>query len=158
MTNDPAVAVQEGSSGEDVQPSDLAEGVVSLVNAFVKGVERQIAPLGLTNMEFALLKTFLEKNEWTVTGLAEVLPADAPRISRVVTRMVERGLLRRRRRTDDRRVVELRLTRDGQELIADLHQRVSEHEEKLLAGVSAEEKETLQTVTAKVLANHAALQ
>ena len=158
MTNDPAVAVQEGSSGEGVQPSDLAEGVVSLVNAFVKGVERQIAPLGLTNMEFALLKTFLEKNEWTVTGLAEVLPADAPRISRVVTRMVERGLLRRRRRTDDRRVVELRLTRDGQELIADLHQRVSEHEEKLLAGVSAEEKETLQTVTAKVLANHAALQ
>ncbi len=158
MTNDPAVAVQEGSSGEDVQPSDLAEGVVSLVNAFVKGVERQIAPLGLTNMEFALLKTFLEKNEWTVTGLAEVLPADAPRISRVVTRMVERGLLRRRRRTDDRRVVELRLTRDGQELIADLHQRVSEHEEKLLAGVSAEEKETLQAVTAKVLANHAALQ
>ncbi len=158
MPNNIPEAVQEGTSGEGVQPADLAEGVVSLVNAFVKGVERQISPLGLTNMEFALLKTFLEKNEWTVTGLAEVLPADAPRISRVVTRMVERGLLRRRRRTDDRRVVELRLTRDGQELIADLHERVTAHEARLLEGVSAEEKETLQTVTAKVLANHAALQ
>ncbi len=143
----------EGSS-----PPELAEGVVQLVNAVVKGVERQISPAGLISMEFAILKSFVEKNEWTVTQLADVLPADAPRISRLVTKLVDRGLLRRRRRTDDRRVVLLRLTKQGQELTEELCGRVHQHEARLLAGVSEEELETLRAVTAKILVNHGAME
>ena len=142
-------------SWEDADPAQLAEGVVQLVNAVVKGVERQIAPSGLISMEFNILKSFQEKDEWTVTQLADVLPADAPRISRLVTKLVERGLLRRRRRTDDRRVVLLRLTNPGQELADELCARVHQFEARLLAGVSPDELETVRTVTAKILANHA---
>ncbi len=148
----------EGDSQGGSPPAELAEGVARLVNAVVKGRERQIEPLGLINMEFAILKAFNDKDEWTVTHLADLLPADAPRISRLVSRLVDRGLLRRRRRTDDRRVVLLKLTRQGREVTDELCVRVSEHEAQLLAGVSAEELDVLRAVTDKILANHATME
>ena len=158
ITDTADTARTDESSGEGSSAPELAEGVSQLVNAVVKGTERQIAPAGLINMEFAILKSFAEKNEWTVTQLANVLPADAPRISRLVSKLVDRGLLRRRRRTDDRRVVLLRLTPQGTELTEELRQRVSQHENRLLAGVSPAELETLRTVTSKILANHATME
>ena len=162
MSTQIADATQETGSDsfswEASPPPELAEWVVQLVNAVVKGVERQITPSGLISMEFAVLKSFMEKNEWTVTQLADVLPADAPRISRLVTKLVERGLLRRRRRTDDRRVVLLRLTKQGTDLTEELCKRVHQHEAKLLAGVSAEEMDLVRSVTAKILANRASVE
>ena len=128
------------------------------MNAVVKGVERQIEPHGLINMEFAILKAFNDKDEWTVTHLADLLPADAPRISRLVSRLVDRGLLRRRRRTDDRRVVLLKLTKQGREMTDELCESVNRHEAQLLAGVSEAELEALHSVTEKILANHATLE
>ena len=148
----------EGPSPAGSTPPELAEGVARLVNAVVKGVERQIEPHGLINMEFAILKAFNDKDEWTVTHLADLLPADAPRISRLVSRLVDRGLLRRRRRTDDRRVVLLKLTKQGREMTDELCESVNRHEAQLLAGVSAAELETLHSVTEKILANHATME
>ena len=81
----------EKSSREAAPLPNLADRVVSLSNAVVKGVERQIAPYGLISMEFAMLKAFVAQEEWTVTQLTEVLPADAPRVSRLVSRLVDRG-------------------------------------------------------------------
>ena len=60
-------------------------------------------PLG-----FALLRLFLEKEDWTTTQLTEVLPVNVSRVSRrVVTKVVGMGLIRLR---SDRRVVMLALT------------------------------------------------
>ena len=158
ITNTADATGTDEYSGEGSSAPQLAEGVVQLINAVVKGVERQIEPAGLISMEFSILKSFAEKSEWTVTQLADVLPADAPRISRLVSKLVDRGLLRRRRRTDDRRVVLLRLTQQGKDLSDELRQRVNEHESRLLEGVSPEELETLRAVTSKILANHATME
>ena len=153
ITNTADATGTDGSSAPE-----LSDGVAQLINAVVKGVERQIEPAGLISMEFSILKSFSEKSEWTVTQLSDILPADAPRISRLVSKLVDRGLLRRRRRTDDRRVVLLRLTQQGKDLSDELRQRVSEHETRLLEGVSPEELETLRAVTSKILANHAVME
>lgn len=147
----------QGAQDADEPTRGLADEVTRLNRAVVKGVEQQITPFGLITMEFSILKAFLDKDEWTVTQLADLLPTDAPRISRLVTRLVEGGLLRRRRRTDDRRVVLLKLTQRGQERAAELAQRVNEFESGLLAGVSAAEVETLRNVTARIVANRAAM-
>ncbi len=148
----------EESSREAAPLPNLADRVVSLSNAVVKGVERQIAPYGLISMEFAMLKAFVAQEEWTVTQLTEVLPADAPRVSRLVSRLVDRGLLRRRRRTDDRRVVRLRLTPQGEELTAEVCELVRQFEARLLEGVSAEEAAAFEAVVSRVVGNNAALQ
>ena len=48
------------------------------------------------------------------------MPTDPSRISRMVTKLVDMGLLRRRRLRNDRRIVMLRLTPEGNELTSQL--------------------------------------
>ena len=45
-----------------------------------------------------------------------MLPVDASRVSRIVTAVVDRGLLVRRRLPEDRRVVMLHLSEEGRDL------------------------------------------
>ncbi len=156
MSTNIADAPQEAGNDEDPR-GGLTDEVRRLNRAVVRGMEEQLSPFGLISMEFAILRAFLDQDEWTVTQLAELLPTDAPRISRLVTRLVEGGLLRRRRRTDDRRVVLLRLTALGAERTEELNRRVNEFEAGLVADLSAGEVETLLSVIDRIVANRAAM-
>ncbi len=140
-------------------PADptVTDDVISLMRAVVRGAERQLAPYGLIRMEFVLLKAFLSQDEWTVTKLTDVLSVDAPRVSRLISRLVDRGLLRRRRSTSDRRVVQLRLTPKGRELVETTSVVVQQFEADLLQGVSARDLQAVRRVTSTVLENHATL-
>ena len=94
-------------------PKDLGLCVGGLVNVVAKGVAQIVGAHGLTHVEFALLRLFLEVEEWTATQLSQALPLAPPGISRSVTKLVDRGLIRRRRLLSDRRVVVLTLTQEG---------------------------------------------
>ena len=100
----------------------------------------------------------MEMGECTATDLAKVLPIDASRISRIVSRLVDMELLARRRLRSDRRIVMLQLSREGKDLTSALYGRIQEYEAKLTDGISEEEMRTLESITAKILANHAALE
>ena len=56
--------------------------------------------------------------------MAQALPLARSSISRTVTKLVDRGLIQRRRLLSDRRVVILTLTEEGMTLTQDLHRRV----------------------------------
>ena len=85
-------------------------------------------------------------------------PDEAARISRVVTKMVNRGLMRRRRLRNDRRIVMLTLTEEGKNLTLKLHQRVQAYVAMLFEGISEEEMAVFASVTLKVMANYSALE
>ena len=137
--------------------TDLCSCVAGLVNTLAKGAADLMAPHGLLPLDLALLRLFLDKDEWTVTQMAETLQVKTPRISRVVTNLVGRGLIRRRRPRNDRRVVILTLTDEGQALALELYRRVQSYETTLSQGVSEEEMATFASVTSKVMANYASL-
>ena len=134
--------------------ADLGECVASLVNVVAKGMEELVAPHGFIPLEFALLRAFLQKEEWTATELAQLLPVKLSRISRVVAKLVDMGLVRRRRLLSDRRVVILTLTEEGMALTQDLHRRVQAYDVSLCEGVGEEEMATFIAVSSKVMANH----
>ena len=136
---------------------NLGVCVAGLVNAVDKGMAEETTPYDLSPLEFNLLRICMERGEHTATQLAEVLPVDASRISRVVTRLVNMGLLRRRRLRNDRRIVMLRLTERGNELTAQIDQRVQIYDAKLIEGVSEEEIRIFVSTTSKIMANYAAL-
>ena len=138
-------------------PSTLIGSVTAFANAYLGGRDRIVASHGFTPNEFILFRRFAERGEWTATELTEVLPADASRISRLVNALTERGLLRRIRRSDDRRVVRLLLTGEGQTVAQDVVARVQEYEDKLLDGVSDDERAAALAVISKVLTNFDAL-
>ena len=133
------------------------ECVAGLVNAAYRGMAEQVASHDLNPLEFGLLRAFLGEEEWTTTGPAQVLPVKAPHVSRVVTKLVDRGLICRRRPSNDRRVVFLTLTDVGKALTLELHRRVQAYDARLPEGVSKDEMAALVSVTSKVMTNYAVL-
>ena len=141
-----------------IEPTDLGSCVTGLVNTLARGAAEQVAPHGLLPLDYAILRLCLVKDQWTVTQLARSLPFKAPHISRVVTGLVGRGLIRRRRRRSDRRVVFLALTDEGRVLTSELFRRIQSYEATLAQGVTEEEMEAFVSVTSKVIANYEALE
>ena len=125
------------------------------VSGFMKG---ELAPHGLNNLDFTLIRLFLIDQEWTASELAEILPMDVPAISRVVSKLVEKGILERRRPREDRRIVLLKLTNGGVDLGLELHEKMHSYEGKLIEGVPEEEVEGLRSTIRKILHNHDALE
>ena len=108
-------------TGSLTAPTDLGTCVAGLVNAVARGMAQIVAPHGLAHIDFALLRLFLGVEEWTTSQLAQVLPLAPSGISRTVTKLVDMGLIQRRRLLSDRRVVVLTLTEAGTALTQDLH-------------------------------------
>lgn len=137
-------------------PVDLGACVASLVKSVVGGVASELHPYDLNPVEFNLLNVCMDENECTATELAEVLPVDASRISRIVTQLVNKGLLVRRRLRNDRRVVMLRLSESGNELTSMLRRRIQARENKLVENIPEEDIRVFASVTSRIMANHAA--
>ena len=132
--------------------------VTGLANAVARSIAELVESNGLMPLDFALLRLFLEREEWTTTQMAEALPVTLSLVSRVVTKMVGMGVMRRRRRRSDRRVVMLGLTEEGKALTLELHRSVQAYDARLSEGVSEEELAVFASVLSKVIANHTALQ
>ena len=136
--------------------ADLGSCVAGLVNTLAKGTVNLMAPHGLIPLDFAVLRLFLIREDWTTSQLAQVLPVNASRISRQAAKLVGMGLMRRRRLRIDRRVVMLSLTAEGKELTLDIQRRVHSYEAVLSEGVSEEEMAAFASVTSRVMVNYAA--
>lgn len=142
----------------DASPVDLAACVGDLINAYAKGSAQQMHLDDISPVEFSLLKACMERRESTATDLAEVLPVDASRISRIVTGLVKKGLLIRRRLRNDRRIVMLRLSEQGKELTSLLDRRLAAYNARLTENIGEEYLTTFQSVIRKILANQAAIE
>ena len=148
---------QQQAVFEEEEWADLGSCVTRLVNVLAKGTEELVEPHGLTPMDYALLRLFLRREQWIATHMAEMLPVKPSRISRLVAKLVDMGLMRRRRHRSDRRVVFLTLTDDGKALTLDMYRRIEAYEAMLQQGVSDGEKSALVSSTSRIMANYARL-
>ena len=128
-----------------------------MVNVLAKGTEEIVEPHGLTSMDYALLRIFLNGEQWSATQIAERLPVKASRISRLVDKLASMRLMRRRRHRSDRRVMLLTLTEKGKSLTLELFRRIEAYEATLQQGVIDEETSALVSLTSKIMANYARL-
>lgn len=156
MTN-----LQQPAPGGHDQPQDATPSfglrAISLSTAIIKALADEAAPHDLQPVEFNLLQYCSETGECTATQLARVLPIDASRISRIVTRLVDKGLLLRRRLPHDRRTVMLSLTDEGTHLVAELGERVERYLLKLLEGYDEQDLRMVESITVQMRANFAAM-
>ena len=133
--------------------------VNALVNVVGKGLMAEISSYQLAPQEVNFLRLCMDMGEeCTATQLADYLPIDPARISRIVTRLVDRGLLIRRRIPDDRRVVMLRLSDEGVELTTSIVRAMERYEARLTDSISPDEMAVFRSVTARILTNHSELE
>lgn len=88
----------------------------------------------------------------TCTELSRNMDHDKGALTRVIDQLEERGLVERRRDTDDRRVSQLTATADGRKIVADLARRVVDVWNDILHDFDREEIERLIATLTKLLA------
>ncbi len=139
-------------------PLDLGKHVTGLLNVVTKLFADEVGSRGISPLEYSLLRLCLERGECTTTEIANELPVDTSRVSRIVTGLVDDGMLVRRRLRDDRRVVMLRLSDQGHELISMLFGRLQAHYAWLTEDISADDIKTVNAVSARILGKYAAME
>ena len=156
MTGPPEQTQRNPDPGAGLQP-DLGRFVSTLAQAVDRGITREMASHDLLPMDVHLLVICQDKGECTATELAQLLPVDAARISRLVNGLVERGLILRRRPRTDRRVVMLRLSPEGEMLTAEVSRRMQEFYAGLTRGLNEQELQAFADAALHIIANHEAM-
>ena len=131
--------------------------MAGLANAVERGLAKELAPYHLTPMEFNLLRFCLIERgeEITATQLSQMLPIDASRVSRIVTAVVDRGLLVRRRLPEDRRVVMLHLSSEGRDITVRALASMDAFVARLMEGIGEDDIQVFVSVFSQMVANHA---
>jgi DNA-binding MarR family transcriptional regulator len=124
-----------------------------LLGLIAQSVEKRLSPRGLTNAQWAPLYKIFAGDATTVAELARQTQMDAGAMTRLLDRLEAKGLLRRVRATDDRRVVQLELTPEGQQLAAEVPAVLSEVLNSFLAGFTKSEWQALKGYLSRMLAN-----
>ena len=111
---------------------------------------------GITAQQYNAMR-LLERggvNGIATLELSKRLVSKAPDITRLLDRLVERGLVVRNRRSGNRRVVDLSLSEDGQQLLQKLFPLVQDCQSKQLGHLSDKEKKALIGLLERVREPH----
>jgi len=103
---------------------------------------------GLTAQQYNLLRILAASDPVPLPTLdvASKLISRAPDITRMVDKLEERGLVRRERQVNDRRVVQIGLTDEGKEIIEGLKLPLRECHEEQLGHLSKTELKALSAL------------
>jgi DNA-binding MarR family transcriptional regulator len=106
----------------------------------------------LTPVQYNLLRILRGAGAegWTCGEISERLVTRDPDVTRIVDRMEKRGFVARERSTDDRRVVRVFITKDGQAALKRLDKSVQEMPKKLLGPLGAKRLGTLRDLLSDV--------
>jgi DNA-binding MarR family transcriptional regulator len=129
--------------------------ILSLVN----DVDRQLAAQGhdLTHAQWAPLYLLYKGRASTLAEMARELQIDPGALTRTLDRLEAKGLCRRVRSTEDRRVSHLSLTEAGQAAAAQVPFVLSDVQNAYLQGFTKDEWQLLLSLLSRVLANADAL-
>ena len=136
-----------------MQIAALQGSVTNLVNLLFRGIEERMRPYDLNVAEYAVLFNCFIHEPVTISGIGEYVPIDPGRISRMVSKFEDMGLVRKIRLRKDRRVVRVRMTDKGRELAPEVRRLASEHYANVMSSVSDEEVARLIDFVEKMTAN-----
>ena len=122
-------------------------------SALLTGLDSELEPFGLTGAQFAVLKNVADGTADTAADLCRTMHYDTGSMTRMLDRLEEKSVLRRERCTQDRRVVYLRITDTGNELLPQLRAAAVHVLSRHLAGFSPTEVDNLKQYLVRMLEN-----
>jgi DNA-binding MarR family transcriptional regulator len=156
----PAAARKQPAPAEDFylpesyQPEESVGYLMRrIINTVATEIEREMAPNGLTNAQWIpLFKLFMGPAS-TVAELARICELDAGAMTRLLDRLEAKGLLKRVRSCEDRRVVNLELTAEGRAAAQQIPAVLCRVQNAHMKGFTHAEWETLKSLLRRILAN-----
>ena len=121
-------------------------------------LDQCLAPFEVTASQFQVLKILAESQTSTFNSIAGQLDVDMAAVTRLGDRLEKRGLVLRRRCTQDRRVCFLELTEEGNKLIPQLAKEAAQIHESLFKPLSKSEEKILNSLLEKLCSKNGELQ
>jgi DNA-binding MarR family transcriptional regulator len=123
---------------DDDAVSVLVEALLPVTRAMVAVAARSLAAVDpdITLPQFRMLMLLAARGPQRAVDIAAELRVNPSTVTRMLDRLVGRGLLRRTRAGGDRRVVRATLTRDGRELVAEVGRGRREELSRIVAGLA----------------------
>jgi DNA-binding MarR family transcriptional regulator len=128
-----------------------------VMSSFLQSIDKELGPHGLTHVQWGPLFMMKQGRASTVAELARELETDPGAMTRLLDRLEAKGLCRRVRSTEDRRVVNLALTPAGEKAAAMVPEALSKVMNAHLAGFSKAEWQAMKDFLRRMLENGAAL-
>lgn len=144
---------------ENYQPEESVGYLMRrILNTVASEIEREMAPNDLTNAQWIPLFKLFMGSASTVAELARECQLDAGAMTRLLDRLEAKGLLKRVRSSDDRRVVNLELTAQGRSAAQQIPVALCRVQNAHLRGFSHDEWETLKSLLRRILDNALVIQ
>ena len=124
-----------------------------ILNRMAQEVEAELEPSGLTHAQWLPLYMLSLGRASTAAELARECDLDAGATTRLLDRLERKGLCRRERSAQDRRVVLLSLTAEGRQAARRVPQVLSQMHNQTLEGFSPQEWDTLKSLLRRMLSN-----
>ncbi len=127
--------------------------ITRLRSALFATVDREVAPWGVSSAQAAILIYIAHGRGNRAADIARDYSYDTGSMTRMIDRLVKKGLLRRVRDSEDRRAMLLELTAKGRKLTERLPEVAARTLNGLLKGFSRAELDRLKGLLARMLAN-----
>jgi DNA-binding MarR family transcriptional regulator len=121
--------------------------------SLLSSLDRELEPFGLSGMQFAVLKFLAEGTAHTAAELCRCMHHDTGAMTRILDRLEQKGLVRRERGHEDRRMVLLRIAPGGRAQLPRLMLVGTRVLEAHLAGFTPAEIDTLKAYLGRMIDN-----
>ena len=113
-------------------------------------LDRRMEPLGLTQAQWMPLLHLKSGRAQTAAELARNCMQSPGAMTRMIDRLVDKGIIERERSTTDRRVVRLRLTPEGERCAKQLPPIVKGVNQDVLSPLNEEERQQFQSYLLRI--------
>ncbi|WP_162064429.1 MarR family winged helix-turn-helix transcriptional regulator [Vibrio taketomensis] len=131
------------------------DSLFQLVHSLKRNMQQQIEALELdiAPMHVRVLKIINSKPQCTAVDIANLLDRDKAQVTRLLNTLLEQTLITKQPNPEDKRSQCLRLTDDGQAIMAKLANIDAVIFEKMKAGLSSQDLDTFQRLARLMTAN-----
>ncbi|BAL23844.1 MarR family winged helix-turn-helix transcriptional regulator [Azoarcus sp. KH32C] len=119
----------------------------------VAAIDAELAPLDITWAQWGILLQLANGKAETAAELCRNSGCDTGSMTRMLDRLEQKGLMRRERSAEDRRVVHLRMTEAGKELYPQLPEIALKVLNRHLRGFTRSELELFKGFLRRMIAN-----
>jgi DNA-binding MarR family transcriptional regulator len=134
-------------------PYSLGYRIKLLSQLLARRFQERLEPFGLTPFHWVVLCCLWEEDGLPTCSISDKLQQVGGTLTSVLDRMEKRGLVRRERDANDRRVWRIWLTEEGKKLEAVLPPLALKQREELLQGISESERDLVSQLVDQMIAN-----
>ncbi len=113
-------------------------------------IKKDIKSYGVSITEFTILEALYHKGDLTVNQICDAVLINSGSMTYVIDKLQQRGLLERITSEEDRRVIHVRITNQGKELMDDIFPQHEKVIEKVFKDVSPEELESVIDILKRI--------